>query len=135
MLTTNKCVQVHRPAAGKRKAAEAAVPEGVPAHDLANAESPGSALELTAIDNSPEAASTGPMTKAKKRKGVSQPVTPPILAMTALCPCIHALTCLLVRIRLGWLRTTEFTAILFWLKSGPGSAVSFFDAAREEGTR
>ena len=77
-------VQVRRPAAGKRKAAEAAqaVPEGVSAHDLANDEPAGLPLELTATDNSPEAANTGPMTKAKKRKGMTQPPsTPPALAV------------------------------------------------------
>ncbi|KAL3149235.1 Transcription factor TFIIIB component B, variant 2 [Trebouxia sp. C0010 RCD-2024] len=71
VLPTQPEKEVHRPAAAKRKAVEAAAPEGVPAHDLAIAESPGNALELTAIDNSPEAASTGPMTKAKKRKGMN----------------------------------------------------------------
>ena len=77
-------VQVRRPAAGKRKAAEAAqaVPEGVSAHDLANDGPAGLPLELTATDNSPEAANTGPMTKAKKRKGMTQPPsTPPALAV------------------------------------------------------
>ena len=75
-------MKVRRPAAGKRKAVEAAEavpeampeagPEGVPAQD-AGAEHPaGNGLDVTSIDNSPEAANadTGPMTKAKKRKGV-----------------------------------------------------------------
>lgn len=73
------CMKVRRPAAGKRKAAEAieavseavpeAVPEGSRAQELGT-DCP--ALGLASIDNSPEAASTdtGPMTKAKKRKGV-----------------------------------------------------------------
>lgn len=73
---------MRRPAAGKRKAVEAveaapeampeAGPEGEPAQD-AGAERPaGNGLDVTSMDNSPEAASadTGPMTKAKKRKGV-----------------------------------------------------------------
>lgn len=75
-------MKVRRPAAGKRKAVEAAEavpeampeagPEGVPGQD-AGAEHPaGTGLDVASMDNSAEAASadTGPMTKAKKRKGV-----------------------------------------------------------------
>lgn len=75
-------MKVHRPAAGKRKAVQAAeaVPEAMPeagpagvfAQD-AGAEHPAeTGLDVASLDNSPEDASadTGPMTKAKKRKGV-----------------------------------------------------------------
>lgn len=68
-------MKVRRPAAGKRKPAEVieAAPEGAPAQDLGTECPAGNGLDLASIDNSHEAASTdtGPMTKAKKRKGVS----------------------------------------------------------------
>ena len=78
--TLHVCVKVRRSAAGKRKAAEVAeavqeaVPDAGPADNLGIAGPAGNGLEVTSTDNSPEAASaeTGPMTKAKKRKGVSQ---------------------------------------------------------------
>ena len=67
-------MKVHRTAAGKRKAAEVAeaVPEAVPEAPPEGAPA-GNGLGLVSVDNSPEAASTdtGPMTKAKRRKGVA----------------------------------------------------------------
>lgn len=65
-------------ATGKAAEVVEAVPEAAPeapgpAHNLGTECRAGNSSDLASIDISPEAASTdaGPMTKAKKRKGVS----------------------------------------------------------------